>query len=278
MLLAETLEEKNIYALESLKLLYEESRKILLIPKDLYTETLVLTKQFELNEKFRNRRQNLKKNITIEELIDFYIDALDLNQEKSYISTMQILLRIIYEHNLLSYLKRDLEKNKFLFEEKRELLKTTEGLLFLDNSKIYEEIEAQNKFYANNIKKYIDLEMKNPIDKYLIFDANSYKEFLFYLDKGKKILFKAIEQNDFHLYDKFLKDEMHVSKEEISKLRKSLKDENVDELITLSTAHWIKMQIFIRYRTASYPNLINMIKKEKEFFKSMYRETLKEIL
>ena len=251
----------------------EVSKNILLIPNDVNRNMVVLAKHNMMYKKFKNRRENFKKNIKIEQLIDFYLDALDESQEKSYTSSMQILSRVNYEMNLLLFLKRDLEENPFLSEERRELFETIEELLFFDNGKIYKVIEAQNKFYANNIKKYIDLEMKNSTDKSIRLNEKSYEKFLFYLDKGEKLLFEAIEKRDFCLYDKFIKDEVTISEEESNRLCKSLKDENIDEFFTLSTLYWIRIQIFMRYRGADYLSLIDRIEEEREFFESMYSET-----
>ena len=70
---------------------------------------------------------------------------------------------------------------------------------------------------------------------------------------------------------------MFVSEKEVTRLRQSLKDENVDKTITLATGYWIRMQVFMRY-VDDYLRLTNKIKKERELFELMYNEIPKEIL
>ena len=222
--------------------------------------TITLTKK---REEFKNGRDNFDENLDIEQLTDFYVDALEGNKE--FITIWELLLRVGNEKNILSALKEDLNKNDFSIEEKNQLLDNIEPLIFLDNQCIYDLIVAKNKFYAKHMKEYIDL-VRQKRSKDLAFNENSYEDFLYYLNKGENLLVQSVKLNDYKLLEEFVDTELRISEAEKNKFKKSIQDGSME--ISKGTSYWIRVQVDIVYalKGSSYFSLTNMIEKQKTFF------------
>ena len=237
--------------------------KFLLSPIDYKTTVLVLTSYNEKYKKFENEKKSLKDNISVKELSTFYIDALEQNIGVEFTDISQYTSRLSYEEYILYHLKKDLDEHNIAAKDRKKLLLHLEKLLLLDTSLVYTLAIAQNNFYAGNIKKLIDLMMNEPTNN-ITFDDDSYKKFLFYLDKTMILLFDHLEDDEFEFFKESLK-------EELAFIRKSVSNKNVLANSTY-TDYWIRSQVAMRYYVTMYPyfSLTNSIERHGDLFYDMF--------
>ena len=234
----------------------------LLSPIDYNTTVLILTSYDEKYKKFKNEKKNLKDNISVKRLSTFYIDALEQNIDIEFTDMSQYYSRLGYEEYILYHLKKDLDENNIAAKDRKELLLHLEKLLLLDTFAVYSLTIAQNNFYARNMKKFINLMMNNPTNN-IIFDDDSYKKFLFYLDKTMELLFEHIEDDEFDSFKKSIKEEMAF-------IRKSVLNKNISK--SASIDYWIRAQVAMRYYVTFHHSffLTNRIEKHRTLFYDLY--------
>ena len=234
----------------------------LLSPIDYNTTVLILTSYDEKYKKFKNEKKNLKDNISVKRLSTFYIDALEQNIDIEFTDISQYYSRLGYEEYILYHLKKDLDENNIAVKDREELLLHLEKLLLLDTFAVYSLTIAQNNFYARNMKKFINLMMNNPTNN-IIFDDDSYKKFLFYLDKTMELLFEHIEDDEFDSFKKSIQEEMAF-------IRKSVLNKNIAK--SASIDYWIRAQVAMRYYVTLHHSfsLTNSIEKHRTLFYDLF--------
>jgi len=232
---------KEMIAILSEKLKYKNREdSFLLFPTDTEATILVINSYNEKYIDFKNERNNLKKNLSFKELSTFYLNIFKEKIDIKFTSMMQYHSRAAYEHYMLYHLKKDLIENKIDIKNSMRLLDEIKELLLLDTQATYRFMRDQNIFYAKNIKKYIDIQIKNSKDS-LVFNKNTYPKFLFYLNRGEELIIQGIKSNDFQPFDEFINNDLHISDEEIEKIKKGLYDS--DSLTDI----WVKSKVYMKY-------------------------------
>ena len=243
-------EDEEVIKVESIKPRFTDINASMYLIKE-YTKKI---------EEFKKQRAHLGK-IDNEQLIDFYMSSLSVKYNIKFMSAMALYSRLIYENRVLHGLKEDFKTSSLSVEEKEELLKSIKNLVMLNNQPLYELIEDRNKFYAKNMKKYIDMDMRTSTDSF-VFNKKSYPKFLFYLNKGEELLIQGIKQNNFKVFNEFINNELEPSAEENRIIEKG----SFDNAFAIN--YWIRFQVYVRYIAAdtTHSNLMRSIKAQKTFF------------
>ena len=97
----------------------------------------------------------------------------------------------------------------------------------------------------------------------IIFNDDSYKKLLFYLDKTMELLFEHIEDDEFDSFKKSIQEEMAF-------IRKSVLNKNIAK--SASIDYWIRAQVAMRYYVTLHHSfsLTNSIEKHRTLFYDLF--------
>jgi hypothetical protein len=244
-----------------------QSNKWLLMPTDMKNTLSVIKNYEDIYKKFIEKRKFLKKGKEKNELHKLYLHTFKRISQNMPTDSIQLTSRHDYEMRILKELKKDLNEERFLDENKDLLMIDVKKILLVNKFMIYETQKRKNIFYAQNIKRYIAITAKVPL--HVVTTSEIYMNFLNLLKKGETLILEGINCNSFEEFEKFI-EELEVSDEDIQRLLK-VKDKNPSIFIKIYIDYWIRGQVYGRYLKTNevFVNELKFIKKEKTFFEDL---------
>jgi len=244
-----------------------QSNKWLLMPTDIKNTLRVTKKYKDIYKKFIEKRKVLKMDTEKNRLYTLYLNTFKHISKIMTTDTMILISRYDYEMRILKKLKKDLNEERFLYENKDLLMINLQKILLIDKFMIYETQKRKNIFYAQNIKRYISITTKLPL--HVVTDSDIYMHFLNLLNEGETLILDAININSFEKFEKFI-EKLEVSNEDIQNLLE-VKVENPSLFNKLYIDYWIRGRVYGRYLSTNetFVPELRLIEKEKIFFEDL---------
>jgi len=241
----------------------KQSIKKLLIPVNFKNELAVTKNYKNFYKTFIEKRKVIKMETDRNKLHALYLKIFKDISKSLSTSPSLLALKDDYIMRILKKLKEDF-KEEYFSKENKDVLMINVKKILLNKSMVYESQKRVNIFYAQNMKRYISITAKIPLD--MVDNNDIFKKFLNFLNEGEKLILEGIDCNSFEKLENFIK-KLEVSNEKIQSLLK-IKNINPSMFWKKYIDYWIRGKVELRYLDIN--NILEadlkFIKKEKIFF------------